>query len=418
MKTFLSIAVFILTTSIGYGQSITKKALFLGNSYTQFNNLPQLIADMAQSTNDVLVFDSNTPGGHRLSDHASNATSLNKIAQGNWDFVVLQEQSQLPSFPINQVNTQVFPFAQSLNNLIVTQNPCAETVFYMTWGRQNGDSQNCATYPPVCTYEGMDDLLRERYLTMTVNNQAIVSPVGAVWRYLRAQSPDLNLYVSDGSHPSLLGSYAAACSFYTTLYRKDPTLITFNSSLSEANANTIKAAVKTIVYDHLTDWMIGNYDPTANFTYSNSTSTTVQFYNSSTNATSYLWNFGDTTTSTEANPIHSYTTAGTYTVTLTATKCGTTSVSQQTINTSILDVDTVGFDELTVKLYPNPVGDKLHVACSEKILRLELFDVLGQLLKTNTSEEQIMDLSSQKAALYLLKVTTEKGVKVAKVIKE
>ena len=417
MKANLSLIIFYLVNLNCYGQTQTKKVLFLGNSYTQYNNLPQLTADIAQSTNDVLVFDSNTPGGHRLSDHASNPNSLNKIAQGNWDFVVLQEQSQLPSFPINQVNSQVFPYAQNLNNLIVTQNPCAETVFYMTWGRQNGDSQNCAVFPSVCTYEGMDDLLRERYMTMTVNNQAIVSPVGAVWRYLRTHSPALNLYVSDGSHPSLLGSYVAACTFYTTLYRKDPTLITFNSTLAEADANTIKAAVKMVVFEHLTDWMIGNYDTNSNFTYSNTTTTNVHFYNSSTNATSYLWDFGDTTTSTESNPVHLYNSAGEYTVTLTATQCGMTSVSQQTINTSVLAINSNGFNEPRIKLYPNPVDDILFVDCTEKIVQIELYDVLGRLLKVNTNENTTMDLSTQKADVYFVKVITENGMIVEKIIK-
>jgi PKD repeat protein len=54
--------------------------------------------------------------------------------------------------------------------------------------------------------------------------------------------------------------------------------------------------------------------------------TSVTFSNSSTNATSYLWNFGDSSNSTEENPTHTYSAPGTYTVTLTATNsCGTVS---------------------------------------------------------------------------------------------
>jgi PKD repeat protein len=45
---------------------------------------------------------------------------------------------------------------------------------------------------------------------------------------------------------------------------------------------------------------------------------TVQFYDLSTNATSWAWDFGDGTTSTEQDPIHTYTTGGTFTVKLTA----------------------------------------------------------------------------------------------------
>ena len=57
---------------------------------------------------------------------------------GNWDFVVLQEQSQYPSFPLWQVEQEVFPYANQLNELIHEYNECGNTVFFMTWGRKMG----------------------------------------------------------------------------------------------------------------------------------------------------------------------------------------------------------------------------------------------------------------------------------------
>ena len=63
----------------------SKRVLFLGNSYTFGNNLPQLVANVAQSQGDNLVFDSNTPGGYTLNGHTTNAQSQSKIAQGTWD---------------------------------------------------------------------------------------------------------------------------------------------------------------------------------------------------------------------------------------------------------------------------------------------------------------------------------------------
>lgn len=420
MKRILFITSFYFLSFFCFGQSQNKRVLFLGNSYTYVNNLPQLIADAAQSTNDNLIFDSNTIGGYTLEGHNSNATSLAKIAQGNWDFVVLQEQSQLPSYPINQVQTQVFPYAQSLNNLITTQNPCAETAFYMTWGRQNGDIQNCAVNPSVCTYEGMDDLLKERYMTMTLNNEAIVSPVGAVWRFLRTNYPLLNLYSSDGSHPSEIGSYAAACAFYVTLFRKDPTLITFNSTLSLTDATTIKTAAKNIVFDHLLDWKIGSYDAVSNFSYANSSVTEVYFTNTATYATDFLWDFGDTTTSTETNPIHTYSTAGQYTVTLTVSKCGMVSSSQQTINTLNLS-NNQAFEVINaIKIYPNPVTSNLSINSIEKIKSLELFDIQGRLTASflENNENVTFDFSDKKTGVYFLKIYTDNAVKTEKVIKE
>lgn len=59
--------------------------------------------------------------------------------------------------------TDVFPYAAQLCQLIRQHNPLAEPMFYMTWGRQNGDASNCVVWPAVFTYQGIDSLLQLRY---------------------------------------------------------------------------------------------------------------------------------------------------------------------------------------------------------------------------------------------------------------
>jgi len=228
-----------------------KKAVFFGNSYTFFNDLPSLVSDFADSMGDTLTYSSNTPGGYTLQSHSTNTQTLNLINQGGWDYMILQEQSQRPSFPISQVLTSVFPFAMTLDTTFKSSNSCGRTVFFMTWGRENGDATNCAAWPPVCTYDGMDSLLHLRYRMMADNNKALLSPVGALWHYLRDNYPNIDLYDADQSHPSLAGSYAAACSFYTIMFEKDLSFSGFNSSLNPATAQIIRNAAKTIVYDSL-----------------------------------------------------------------------------------------------------------------------------------------------------------------------
>lgn len=255
--------VFILTLALctlsAFSQE--KRVLFIGNSYTAVNNLPNIFQEVVESTGDTVFCKQNSPGGYRFQDHVYNSTTNRLLREGNWGYVVLQEQSQLPSFPIQQVQQEVFPYARALDSLINHFNgPCVETVFYMTWGRKNGDQQNCPVWPPVCTYEGMDSLLNLRYMMMGYDNNAIVSPVGAVWKYIRTKHPEIELYSSDGSHPSPEGSYAAACTFYSTIFRKDPANITYNFSLDEYTANKIKNAVKNVVYFNQQRWYIGKYD--------------------------------------------------------------------------------------------------------------------------------------------------------------
>lgn len=413
----LFIALFM--SSLSFGQ-ITKKVLFLGNSYTAVNNLPQIIAALATSAGDNLNYDSHTPGGYTFQNHLNDGTSAAKIAQTGWDFVVLQEQSQLPSFPLAQVQTGCFPFADSLDSLIVLANPCAETMFYMTWGRETGDASNCAVWPPVCTYEGMDDLLRERYNQMAVDNQGVLSPVGALWRYLRQNNPSLQLYASDGSHPSLEGSYAAACSFYSTIFRKDPTLITNDYGLNPADALIIRNAAKAVVLDSLLTWHVGAYDPIASFVswinYDTVTFTSTMNYVAPT--FSYFWDFGDGTTSTDPNPVHVYTTApGIYTVMLEVTNCGDSDIHHQIVSFAI------GLNEisaLTLEYNPNPVKDELFVTFqnADKIFVQDAMGRTVSLSITPVANGYSLNFSGVEKGIYFVQVEKSGKKYVGRVLKE
>jgi len=372
LKMKINIIILLLGTFLVNAQT-TKKVLFLGNSYSQYNNLPSLVAQSAMSTNDVLIHDSNLIGGYSLEQHASNQTSLTKINGNQWDYVVLQDQSQKPAFPIGYVNTYVFPYAIQLTNLIKQNYACSVPLFYTTWGKKNGDPQICQNSQ--CTYEVMDNLLQQRYRTMADTNKGVISPVSQVWRYIRENHPTIELYDSDNSHPSLAGSMAAAYTFYTVIYRKDPTLITFNSSLNATTAVTLKNAVKTIVYNNLEDFYVDVNDNFANFESNLISGTNYQFTNSSTNASNFQWNFGDGTTSNQQNPTHIFTTAGTYHVTLTVTSCGKTYTKAKEITISTLSNETFKGDDL--KLYPNPSTDFLYVSVSD-LDQVLIFDSLGK----------------------------------------
>lgn len=246
------IALLFFLISIVWGHAQTTRVLFIGNSYTSVNDLPNLVSQIYSAAGETLDYSMSAPGGCTFQQHCN--VSLPYIQQGGWDYVVLQEQSQLPSFPINQFMQESYPYAQELCSLIRQYNPDVKIVFYMTWGRKNGDPQNGQYYPPLNTYEGMDSLLYARYVMMAEDNDACVSPVGAVWHQIRNQHPEVELYQSDGSHPSYLGSYVAACSFYAFFTGHNPIDITWNGTLDGDMADIAKNAVKRVVYDSMSKW--------------------------------------------------------------------------------------------------------------------------------------------------------------------
>ncbi len=316
--------IFILFLSVlslqGYQlkAQLSYKVLFLGNSYTYVNNLPQIIHDVALSAGDTLIFDSYTPGGYCLIDHSIDPVSQSKIMAGGWDYVVIQGQSQEPVV----ANTQFMSGAGALYSLIKQYNPCSVTMPYMTWGRKNGDASNCPNFPVMCTYQGMDDALRYSYLNVTDGIDGEVSPVSVVWNYLRQNFPGIELYQADESHPSKEGSYAAACCFYASLFKKDPTLITFNSTISATDASIIRNAAKTQVFDSLQVWDFKKL-PVANIMYQIGPGVNeINFHSIGTGVNqTCLWDFGDGDTSSSPYAPHSYLNNGTYTVTLTTTTC-------------------------------------------------------------------------------------------------
>lgn len=389
-------------------------ALFIGNSYTSVNNLPSITALLANSLDDTLTYESNTPGGYTLQGHSGNSTTLNKISQTNWDFVILQEQSQRPSFPPSQVATEVYPFATKLVDSIRAANVCTTPLFYMTWGRKNGDQQNCQYYTPLCTYNGMQDRLRASYLQMTTDNNSSVSPVGAAWKYTRDNYANINLYSSDGSHPSLEGSYLAACVFYSSMYRKSPEGATYTAGLSSSIANTLQEVARLIVIDSLDFWNIGINDVVVeNITYTN-VDNNYQFAVENSNGTNFNWSFGNGTNSTNEAPSATYLTNGNYEVTLNANN-GCTSDTTSTV--IMVNWNSIAEDEITFVLKKNKHFLQLEFD-DYKSRKITLFDLNGKLIYNKKQQGKSLDLDTTALPSVFLILVEEgnktQSIKVAK----
>lgn len=384
----------------------TTSVLWLGNSYTAVNNLPQLFYDLALSGGDTVVFDSNTPGGYTFQGHATNSTSIQKIYSQPWDYVVLQAQSQEPSFPPAQVQTQTMPYARVLDSLILNNDSCTETVFYMTWGRKYGDQNNCGGYPPLCTFEGMQARLRESYLQMANDNHAIVAPAGMAWKASRTLDSLINLWSADNSHPSIEGSYLTACVFYATIFRKSPIGLSYSPLSSSNNTTFLQTIAHDIVFDSLETWNTEKFLPQAGFSFTG-TGGSFQFTNLSQNYTSFLWNFGDGTTSATSGS-HSYTNSGNYPVSLYVyNDCGNTDTSTQTITVNAPNSITGAENKAVVHIFPNPCSNGFVTLQTDETQNNTLFsivNILGEKVlsgKCSTGFTTI-DVSAVHTGIYFL----------------
>lgn len=394
------------------------RVLFVGNSYTQVNNLPQIVSNIALSMGDTMTYASNTPGGCTFEMHSRNQ-SMTMICEGGWDFVVLQEQSQLPAFPMDSVEMYVFPFAQQLVDSVYAYNPCAEPMFYMTWGRKNGDTE--FGYPPMDTYEGMDSLLYARYMQMGEDNDASVCPVGRVWHYLRDHHEEIELYMSDGSHPSLAGSYAAACAFYTMIFGRNPDSISYGAGLDENHVFAIHSAVHEVVYDSLWKWR--RPLPQAGFAVDSVDFLHVRFVNKAKLFEEQEWLFGDGETLQTDDSIiwHTFPEAGIYYVQQVVSRHCMADTTRRLVR---VEAPPVGMDEgnglLMVSISPNPTDDEIVLHLPKGIkAEVVLYTIEGQELwrKKMGKPHNTIALQEFPSGLYVLKVVTSQGTTTRRIVK-
>jgi len=90
------------------------------------------------------------------------------------------------------------------------------------------------------------------------------------------------------------------------------------------------------------------------------------------------------------------------------------STTFQNLSSSITSYDA------SISMYPNPTHSILFIEGSEVVKTVELYDVFGRLLQTNinSTEKTSIDLSNRETGIYFLKVTTDKGQKVEKIMKK
>ena len=403
MKTFI-LKLTLLIPFILFGQ-VEKTVLFIGNSYTNVNNLPDLIQQIAIDKGNQFVYETHTPGGSTLSQHSTNSNVQYLLGSTQWDYVVLQEQSQFPSFPPSQVATGVYPYAESLCNDIRFNSPCAEPVFFMTWGRENGDSQNCAYYPPICTYTGMQERLIESYTEMAESNNALLAPVGIAWQNIRASHPEIDLYSSDGSHPSIYGSYLAACVFYSVLFSDEPNTEYIPVGITTSEAEIIQEFALNTVSETTTDYSL-QVEALASYEMLDDK---IYFFNESINASSINWaGLSQDITSSEDTLIvtlNGYT--GLYEIMLIADN-GCTS-SELLIQINNLDISDTKSD---YTIYPNPSQGMLRLENSDlNIKSIFIYNQLGRCVYTElNSNAKEFNLNFLPGGVYQIIIQSEKAV--------
>ncbi len=140
----------------------------------------------------------------------------------------------------------------------------------------------------------------------------------------------------------------------------------------------------------------------------------------------YIWDFKDGTTDTSQNPIHSYSSQGTYHVVLHGIQ---DTLRPACRDSAIFTIEVSGFlsqellDECVIEVYPNPVSKILTISGDEPFEQMELFDLSGKLVAltkvTGQAKNHNMNLGHLKSGEYILVITqSDKKKRSFSIVKE
>ena len=182
--------------------------LFIGNSYTYYNDMPAMLESLLRENGYDATVHSVTKGGRRLYANLEADDELNKritelSAENKYDILFLQEQSYFPL-----VDRERFESAVGALKALVS---ARRTVLYATWGRKAG----CPLLSELSlSSEEMADALASAYDGAALAHGCEVSHAGLAFKALADKT---ELYNEDMSHPSYTGSAVAAIVHFRTI---------------------------------------------------------------------------------------------------------------------------------------------------------------------------------------------------------
>jgi hypothetical protein len=220
--------------------------LFIGNSYTYVHNLPGMFAELAKTGHHPVETGIVAEADATLADHAASPETATSLSPARWNVVVLQEQSQIPSIEhLRQM--EMYPAARQLVRMI--RDAGAQPMFYLTPARREGWPEN-----GLDGYTSMQAAIDEGYLDIARELHVAVAPVGDAWSVAVSHEAHSSLWQSDGSHPTVEGTYLAACVFYTAIFRKSPKGLRYYADLPKRDAARLQAIASYVVLGDLTGW--------------------------------------------------------------------------------------------------------------------------------------------------------------------
>jgi hypothetical protein len=174
------------------------KVLFIGNSHTFYNDMPQTFAMLYEEIQHEKVETTMLANpAVDLEWHMKQFFNVRyNLLYGNYDYCIVQQQAH--PFPGKNTTRE-----QVLKLNAFCQEAHTKLIVTLPWAKNQSPEDQF--------------LLNNAYEQFYTMDGIRVSPVGKVWMEIRKLYPEINLYSYDGAHASAYGDYLNACTHYAVI---------------------------------------------------------------------------------------------------------------------------------------------------------------------------------------------------------
>lgn len=193
---FLFFALLITYSSLFSQQEVDNNTktkfniLFIGNSLTYTNKLPQLVKKNAKLKGIEINTKMIAFPNYAIEDHWCDGQVQKLISSKKYDFVIIQQGPSSQS----DGRKMLIEYGKKYNSLCKLND--VKLCYFMVW-------------PSLNYYQTFDDVIKNHNDAASINN-SILLPVGRIWKDYIDSTKNYDYYGSDGFHPSIKGSQIAA----------------------------------------------------------------------------------------------------------------------------------------------------------------------------------------------------------------
>lgn len=197
IKNLIVYYLLILCTYTSYSQKI----LFVGNSLTYQNGMPLILEEIGSNFGKEIITEMICKPNFAIIDHLEEGVVKKEIENNSYDLVIIQQG------PSSQIlgRKMLIEDGQKLAKICKTNN--TKLGYFMVW--------------PSKKYYFTFDKIIANYKAGAEHNNAILFPVGKIWRTYEKAKNKVSLYSNDNFHPSKIGSFLAALTIFKTLHPKE-----------------------------------------------------------------------------------------------------------------------------------------------------------------------------------------------------